>query len=329
MIHKWQKNGRHFGVIHHINFHNDWAPLYFKNPHGKLFWGPVMHNFYLSPSRFYGPKRYVRWAKRMIGTLVKRWFWHCDPFHRMTCRNVSKIIHSTPRYAPAFNRPHVQGKLIHIMPSGSLFPVHLRAETADKSSPDPFRCLYVGRMVDVKGCWPALLAFERFYQSGNPAPNATFTMIGAGTHSGDLRRYVDQNSLSQVVRFQDWMPQKDLAAHYLAADLLLFPSFEAMGLVVAEGLACGVPVLCLENTGPAFVSGDAAITIPLAAQNVILTKLSARLETLYTEYRQTPNIWRQRCQRAYKCYEEACAWDKICNNLISLYRQEAPHVLKP
>jgi glycosyltransferase involved in cell wall biosynthesis len=42
----------------------------------------------------------------------------------------------------------------------------------------------------------------------------------------------------------------DVVPHYQAADVFLFPSLvDGFGLVVPQAMACGLPVICTENTG--------------------------------------------------------------------------------
>jgi glycosyltransferase involved in cell wall biosynthesis len=54
----------------------------------------------------------------------------------------------------------------------------------------------------------------------------------------------------------------DLARHYAAADVFVFPSLtDTFGLVVLEALACGTPVAAFPVAGPRDVIGDAPVGV--------------------------------------------------------------------
>ncbi len=55
---------------------------------------------------------------------------------------------------------------------------------------------------------------------------------------------------------------EDLAAHYAAADVFVFPSrTDTFGLVLLEALASGVPVAAYPVAGPRDVLGDAPVGV--------------------------------------------------------------------
>jgi len=59
------------------------------------------------------------------------------------------------------------------------------------------------------------------------------------------------------VKFLGPKTGEDLAAHYAAADVFVFPSkTDTFGLVLLEALASGVPVAALPVPGPIDVIGD-------------------------------------------------------------------------
>lgn len=55
---------------------------------------------------------------------------------------------------------------------------------------------------------------------------------------------------------------EDLARHYAAADVFVFPSLtDTFGLVVLEALSCGTPVAAFPVAGPRDVIGDAPVGV--------------------------------------------------------------------
>lgn len=68
---------------------------------------------------------------------------------------------------------------------------------------------------------------------------------GEGLLRGKLQGLIDRYQLGEVVRLIGFVPEKDLAGYYQAADLVVIPTLqlEGFGLVMVEAMACGVPVM--------------------------------------------------------------------------------------
>lgn len=102
--------------------------------------------------------------------------------------------------------------------------------------------LYVGRVAVEKN----IQAFLALDLPGSKA------VVGDGPLLEDLRRQHPQ------VRFTGARFGEDLAVHYAAADVFVFPSrTDTFGLVLLEALASGLPVAAYPVPGPLDVIGDA------------------------------------------------------------------------
>ena len=59
------------------------------------------------------------------------------------------------------------------------------------------------------------------------------------------------------------LPRYDMIRYLQHASIFAFPSlYEGFGLAVLEALACGVPVVCSDNSSLPEVTGEAAILLP-------------------------------------------------------------------
>jgi glycosyltransferase involved in cell wall biosynthesis/SAM-dependent methyltransferase len=77
------------------------------------------------------------------------------------------------------------------------------------------------------------------------APDAQILVGGAGSQRDALQARVAARDLDKHVTFLGFVPDDDLIRYYQAADAFVLPTreLEGFGLVTAEALACGTPVL--------------------------------------------------------------------------------------
>ncbi|MEM1007983.1 MAG: glycosyltransferase family 4 protein, partial [Myxococcota bacterium] len=115
----------------------------------------------------------------------------------------------------------------------------------------PFQLLFVGSMLRSKGIDLLLFALQQLDFDwecrivGHGAQAQTFKFMAKWMGFGQGQR---QN---QQVVFEGSVDRSDLPQRYTAADLLIFPSRtpESFGLVGAEALACGTPVVAFDVGG--------------------------------------------------------------------------------
>jgi len=132
------------------------------------------------------------------------------------------------------------GLLPVFIPSGAFAPKKRHAQ-------EPFKLLTVGRFVPEKNMRGLLDLFAQLDQQ-----RFRFTLIGYGSEFDAVASYAyDTLGLSSdAVRFMH-KPEKTLiAAQYREADLFLFGSTkDTQGLVLAESMAAGTPVIACDGPG--------------------------------------------------------------------------------
>lgn len=86
---------------------------------------------------------------------------------------------------------------------------------------------------------------DAFSLLGEAGERCLLVIGGEGPLRARLETGIRLRQLEQVVRLAGFVPEEQLVAYYLAADLVLMPTaqLEGFGLVTVEALACGTPVL--------------------------------------------------------------------------------------
>lgn len=125
------------------------------------------------------------------------------------------------------------------------------------NDPTLFHALFIGRLVAEKGA-------DVFIKAAVGLPsNIHLHVIGSGADEQTLRAFVEKNDLGGQVHLHGRKSREELVAFYRHAHLFVHPCRwpEPFGLVVAEALRWGLPVVATENTGAAWIAGNAGMTI--------------------------------------------------------------------
>jgi glycosyltransferase involved in cell wall biosynthesis len=128
----------------------------------------------------------------------------------------------------------------------SRFDPSLRDRGAD---PGEIRVLYAGRLTSEKGV--DLLA-DSFLAARAHDPRLHLLLAGGGPEEGPLRE-----RLGDSATFLGWLHGEELPRAYASADLFLFCSrTDTFGQVLVEAGASGLPVVAVNEGGPASIVQD-------------------------------------------------------------------------
>jgi glycosyltransferase involved in cell wall biosynthesis len=121
-------------------------------------------------------------------------------------------------------------------------------------APNDFVFLAVRRLDPRMGL---LVLVEAFAQAARLHPRARLWIAGKGVQQAQLQARMDALGLHERARLLGFVPEADLPGLYAAADAVVMPSLdlEGFGLVTAEALACGTPVLASRAGANAEVVG--------------------------------------------------------------------------
>ncbi|MBL4709572.1 MAG: glycosyltransferase family 4 protein, partial [Flavobacteriales bacterium] len=245
-----------FDLVHNLNFHNDWTPSMLWVLGKPMIWGPVGHHplipkNYLLP--IYGLNAYL---KDRVTWIMKQLFWKLDPFLKLTKYKAKYIFAMN---GAVQNRLKVNEEKVSIMPSVASEDVSILSIAKQN-----FNVLAIGRFVPLKGFDVSIRSFAKFYHNKEVKANkmSRLILVGKGEQKQFLMNLCEELKVAQAVTFIDWIERAELQNIYRNASVFLFPSHEGAGMVVAEALSYGLPVLCFDNPGPGeFVNNSCGRTV--------------------------------------------------------------------
>lgn len=135
------------------------------------------------------------------------------------------------------------------------------------------------------------------------------------TRYPDAQDFVEQEKLTQAVRFLGPIPEAEVAGLMSGACLFAFPSvYEGFGLPVIEAMACGTPVVCGNASSLPEVAGEAALLFDPTRPDTIA-------HTLYQVL--TDTTQRERMRQAGLAQAQQFSWQTTAQATLALYRQLA------
>ena len=127
----------------------------------------------------------------------------------------------------------------------------------------------VGSLVPSKRFDLTISAFARICEKYN---DATLLIVGTGPLDQSLRKMVHQKQIEDQVSFLGFVPNAELPEIYKESLCFVLPAeFETFGVVYAEALACGIPVIATKCGGPEdIVNSQNGLLIPLNDEDALV-----------------------------------------------------------
>jgi glycosyltransferase involved in cell wall biosynthesis len=230
---------RDFDIIH-INFPNPWTDLLY------LIIGRSCKAVMTYHSDIF----------RQKGTLSGLLLQSYHPFIHKVLSGVSAVIASSPnciKNSPFLSRQASKCRVIPMpVDAASLAEVEVEAIQKERDQFGKF-VLFVGRFVYYKGVRHLIEALSH-------SKAVRLVVVGRGPLEGEYRRLVDELGLRDRVFFVGKIADDRLRALYHACHCLALPSVshaEGFGMVLAEAMACGKPVISTQlKTGTSYVNLD-------------------------------------------------------------------------
>lgn len=125
------------------------------------------------------------------------------------------------------------------------------AKPLKKYDDDRLTILFLGRLVPRKGCLQLLKAITQLLKH-NDIPPFRVLICGIGPLEAQIRRYIADHGLEDVVELAGFVTEEDKPRYYASADVSVFPSSggESFGIVLLEAMASGkAAILAGDNAG--------------------------------------------------------------------------------
>lgn len=307
-----RKNKLEFDIVHNLNFHNDWTPSMLWRLQKPFVWGPVGHHPRIPKDyilHVYGWKAYV---SEELKWLTKKYFWKIDPLLRQTVSHADTVIAMNSAVERVLDVDH--GKVLHMTSVSTEAP----SEMTGIRKGQGFTVLSSGRFVPLKGFDITIRSFARFYHQlpMSAKPFVRLVLVGDGPYKKYLGQLAEEMEIADRVTFISWLHRSDYKKLYSESDVFLFPSHEGAGMVVAEALSYGLPVICFRNEGPGeFVNKDCGITVPYTRYNASVSRFSEALRLLHDNSR----LYYTLSEGARRTFREKFDWNLKGERLKNLY----------
>ena len=138
----------------------------------------------------------------------------------------------------------------------------------------PFTVGFVGRIAAEKGVFDLVDAWARMEGT------ARLLFVGGGPDRARLESRIAELGLTSRVDFAGLVPRSEMAAYYGGMDALAIPSLstpswkEQFGVVLAEAMLMGVPVVGSNSGAIPEVIGDAGLIFPEGDVSALVTCLN-------------------------------------------------------
>ncbi len=178
-----------------------------------------------------------------VATLALRWLQEMSVYAR-----AKRLIVLSEANASVLEREYrVPRARIRVVPGGTdltrFRPAGTRAEARARLGwpVDRPTIAIVARLVPAKGIDRAIDAMSEIRRH---VPDVRLVVVGDGPQATELHARMHELNLDDAIHFAGFQ-RESVADAYRAADVAIVPSiaFESFGLVAAEALACGTPVL--------------------------------------------------------------------------------------
>ena len=308
-------------IVHNLNFHNDWTPSFLWILGKPFVWGPVGHHPKIPRAYLlavYGGKEY---RKDRLLWMMKSFFWHADPFLRLAVARADTVICMNSQAPEALRLKKNRFCIIPSVASEDVAAGPADCFLTGNGGRRDFTILSAGRFVPLKGFDLTIRSFAGFHRQLTKAqqPFVKLVLVGSGPQKALLEEIIAEEGIGTSLQIIEWIPRAQLKDLYDLAHVFLFPSHEGAGMVVAEAMSRGLPVVCLDNAGPGeFVHPDSRLKVGYSTYGETVRDLTDKLIQLHGKadyYQFESGLARQRFNDHFRWNNRGDQLNKIYTSL--------------
>lgn len=213
---------------------------------------------------------------------------------------------------------------IHVIPCGvnEVFTSDNRRQQCSIQKGTTF--LFAGRLVEEKGIFTLLTAFRSLIERSGKRSNIRLIIAGGEKTSVDLQshRPLDPllkqytQGLEDAVSFVGPQSQESLARLFHKVSATIVPSYyESFGMVAAESLACGTPVIASRAGGLQHVVTQGKTGLLVEPKN------ADQLVSVMDRLAKNKHLRRTLGKNAIRVVEKHFRWNVLINQIDKLYRE--------
>ena len=172
----------------------------------------------------------------------------------------------------------------------------------------------------LKGVDLAIRSYSQFLGGLQPGERdqCKLTLVGSGPEEKYLKSLAVELGNANSIQFINWIERDQLMEKFKASSAFLFPSHEGAGMVVAEALSFGLPVICLDNEGPGqFINSDCSFAIPHDEYADTVKGLANAIQELFI----TSGKKTEMSRAARKQFETFFHWNRCGEQLRKIYAE--------
>lgn len=290
--------------------------LFFKSTYD------IVHYFFSLPTAFIsllpGKHRQVPYVVSLRGSDVPHYdlynkklelfHWFFLPLTKFIwkrARAITAVSTSLKQIALQINT----NKKIQVIPNGIDINM-FTSLTRTRRTENEFHLITVSRLIKRKGIQNVLQSLAEMKDD-----SIKLTIIGEGNYETELKKICNNLGLSNSVSFIGFRERNTLPEYFSQSDLFILPSLaEAFGNVIAEAMACGLPIISTNEGGiPDLVNTENGILIkPGSVEEIKAAIIAMRTNEQMRKKMSEANINKMR---------EQFKWEKVALAYKDLYER--------
>ncbi len=305
-----------FDITQHISYIRYWTPSLLALLPVPFVWGTV-GGAEIVPREML---KALSWRGHLLENLrlVAQNLAELDPLVGLTARRSAAALSMTARTTERLKRlraPHIIEAQDSGMGIGSSADQAALYNLQRPASTSVLRFVSVGRLIECKAHFLAILAFARL---ANRHQNVEYWLVGDGFERLKLHQLCKNLGLEERVHFTGLVPRAQVFATLGQSAILVHPSLRESGsIAILEGLAAGLPVICMDISDPLWmVDAKSGFRVPAREPQQVIEDMANAMLTLVED-----SVLRESMGAAARERSKLFSWDITVNHFEKTYQQ--------